>query len=578
MAEINVQPGQDLQAALNAAKPGDEVVIAAGATYTGNFVLPVRAAGGAVITVRSSTPLPLRRVGPDDAALMPTLVSGNGGSALTANGTAGWLLIGLRFLANAGGAGNVVELQDVKNVTLDRTLFVAPETGQRRGIAGNGEAVTLTRSYWSRIWAPTLQDSQAFCAWDGAGPYSLTDNYLEAASEPFMFGGASSRSADRIPSDILVESNLITKPIEWKGTAKAVKNLGELKAARRVTIRGNTFRNNWTDAQAGYAILFTARNDEGSAPWSVVEDVLFEHNVIEGTENGINILGYDSYKPSGRTTRVTIRHNLIRATGVMLQVGAEAGTVVWDHNTADQGYNAMTLYTGQIMLADGSVRNAAFAVESFTVTNSLMNHNEYGVFGEGSIGLAALTSMTRAFSWANDVIAGEGGWGRTYPPTTQQPATADYKTNFDASYHLVAASKYLKAGTDGLDLGVVWDGAPPPPPPPPPPFTVVTSGAFQIDVFYMDTAVKRSDRNGALIRWQLYSTQPVKAIELTLVGSGETPQETQYKVQQGADGRYYGGAIIRPTINGTWPLQIKATDARGNVGVAICKPGITVTP
>ena len=37
---IGVPNGGDLQAALNAAQPGDEVVLAAGATYVGNFVLP----------------------------------------------------------------------------------------------------------------------------------------------------------------------------------------------------------------------------------------------------------------------------------------------------------------------------------------------------------------------------------------------------------------------------------------------------------------------------------------------------------------------------------------------------------
>ena len=64
-------------------------------------------------------------------------------------------------------------------------------------------------------------------------------------------------------------------------------------------MRNNLFERNWTDAQNGFAILFTVRNDEGGAPWSVVEDVLFEQNVVRDTENGINVLGYDSYQRQG---------------------------------------------------------------------------------------------------------------------------------------------------------------------------------------------------------------------------------------------------------------------------------------
>jgi hypothetical protein len=37
---IEVAPDGDLQAALDAALPGDEIVLSAGAVYTGNFVLP----------------------------------------------------------------------------------------------------------------------------------------------------------------------------------------------------------------------------------------------------------------------------------------------------------------------------------------------------------------------------------------------------------------------------------------------------------------------------------------------------------------------------------------------------------
>jgi hypothetical protein len=325
---------------------------------------------------------------------------------------------------------------------------------------GNGRSITLTRSHISGIWRAG-QDSQAFCAWDGGGPFTITDNFLEAASENVMFGGANSQSAANIPSDILVEGNHFSKPLEWKGQPKAVKNLFELKSARRVVVRNNLFENNWTDAQNGYAILFTVRNDEGQSPWSVVEDVLFERNIVRNTENGINVLGYDSYQPSGRTTGVTVRHNLIITTGTFLQVGAEVGTLTLDHNTVDQGGTFAMLYSGDVWTAGSPARRAAaFAVESLTITNTLGYHREYGVIGDGAgIGTPALSGQTRSYTWTHNVLAGEGS--QTYPSVTWRPSEPEHKAQFAPDYSLVSGSKYRGAGKDGQDVGIVWSGGAP---------------------------------------------------------------------------------------------------------------------
>jgi hypothetical protein len=450
-ATLTVNAGGDLQAALNAAQPGDEIVVQAGARFTGAFRLPAKPAGP-VITIRSSAALPNRRLTPADAALLPTLVSGSVESALTGTNIANWRLDGLRFESNTGGQGTILSLQDATNITLDRLLIVGGADGQKRAIMGNGRQITLTRSHIANIWR-TGQDSQAFCAWDGGGPYTITDNHLEAASENVMFGGADSASPDRIPSDILVEGNIFSKRLEWRGQAKVVKNLFELKAARRVTVRNNVFERNWSDGQAGTAIVLTVRNQDGAAPWSVVEDVLFERNIIRETEGVFNILGYDNERPSGRTTRITLRHNIATGTGVFLLAGGEVGTVTIDHNTVDQGYNFITLYKGGIWPAGtGSPRPASFAIESLTVTNTIGNHNEYGVFGEDSgLGVSALTALTRHYAWSHNVLA--GGTGGAYPMPTWQPSMAAHRAEFGANYTLTPTSTYRRAGSDGQDLG-----------------------------------------------------------------------------------------------------------------------------
>jgi hypothetical protein len=459
-ATLYVNAGGDFQAALNNAQPGDTIVLQAGARFTGSFRLPVKPFGS-VITVQSSATLPSRRVTPADASLLPAIGSPNVEPALSGVGTANWRLDGLQFDSNPAGEYNIIELQDVANITMDRLLIVAGSEGQKRAVMGNGRQITLTRSHIANIWRYG-QDSQAFCAWDGAGPYTITDNYLEAASENIMFGGADSAAADRVPADILVEGNHVSKQLTWKGQGKAVKNLFELKSARRVTVRNNLFERNWTDGQSGVAILFSPRNQDGGAPWSVVEDVLFERNVVRETEGVFNISGYDNLRPSGHTTRITIRHNLTVGSGAFLLAGGEIGTLTLDHNTVDQGYNFATLFHGDVWVAGASEpRPGQFAIESLTITNTLANHSEYGVFGEGAgIGTIALAQLTRGYTWTHNVLAGGEGY-YSYPGVTWRPSVAEYKAQFSSDYRLTATSSYRNAGNDGKDLGVGWDTSAP---------------------------------------------------------------------------------------------------------------------
>src|SRR5881409_4170360 len=98
---ITVASGGDLQAALNAAQPGDVITLQAGATFQGPFTLPNKAGAG-WITVRtsapdSSLPAPGTRATPAHAAVMPkVVVAGNvGGAIRTAAGAHHFRFVGL---------------------------------------------------------------------------------------------------------------------------------------------------------------------------------------------------------------------------------------------------------------------------------------------------------------------------------------------------------------------------------------------------------------------------------------------------------------------------------------------------
>jgi hypothetical protein len=239
-ATITVKAGGDLQAALNAAAPGDTVLLQAGATFSGNFTLPNKS-GTTYITVRSSaadTSLPPAgvRISPTYASLLPKLRSPNTASVIkTASGAHHWKLQFLELQANSGGYGEIVRLgsgtetvlaNQARELVLDRVYIHGDaKLGSKRGIALNSGKTSIVNSYISDIKA-TGMDTQAICGWNGPGPYLIENNYLEAAAENIMFGGAEPAIQGLVPANITIRRNLITKNLKWQSavlTTPAVK-------------------------------------------------------------------------------------------------------------------------------------------------------------------------------------------------------------------------------------------------------------------------------------------------------------------------------------------------------------------
>jgi hypothetical protein len=388
---IAVPAGGDVQAAVDGAQPGDTIVLAAGATYRGPITLPAKAGDGWVL-IRSSAAdeLPAgRRVGPGDAPRMARIIGPRASepAVRTAPGAHHFKLVGLELTVAPGtysqglvllGTGDETsEAQFPHHLVIERCYVHGdPKTGGKRGIALNARHVAIVDSHFTD-WKGVGQETQAIAGWNGPGPFRIVNNHIEAAGVNVMFGGTDPAIPKLVPSDIEVRRNTFTKRLEWRGESWTVKNLFELKNARRVLIEGNVFERSWAAAQAGFAVLFTPRNADGKAPWSVVEDVTFANNVVRGAGSGMSITGQDDNQPSGQTRRILIANNLFadidaktwggRGWLFMIILGTRDVTI--EHNTG--------FPTGAVIGTDPP------AHRGFVFRNNIVGNGEYGVKGSG---------------------------------------------------------------------------------------------------------------------------------------------------------------------------------------------------
>ena len=353
-------------------------------------------------------------------------------------------------------AGVPAEAPD--NIIFDRVYIHGTATGNFfNGI--NAHFVNhfgLIDSYISDIHVVNNGGDSGIQVRHSLGPVKIDNNYIEAADINVFIGDNGNFADNEIPTDVQITRNTLFKPLSWKvgdpsyaGIHWTVKNLLELKAARRVLIEGNLLENNWTDGQDGTAVLFTPRGGP-------VSDVTFRSNVLRGSETGFNIIPADK-----AMWNVLLENNLLYNINYKLlnSAGSGGGPVtnfIIRHNT---WVGAVT--NSLMMLEQGSP-----AINGFVVYDNLFTNGTYGVIGTGTApGLSTITTYVTNYDWNNNVLIGAPSQYSTdsmfrgffYAASNSAVGFSGASLVNITDFRLSASSAYKGRGTDSKDMGVDID-------------------------------------------------------------------------------------------------------------------------
>jgi len=376
---IVLGPTDSLQSALSTAPAGLTIELTAGAIYTGNFI--IRKA----VTIRTKgADFGERRIAQTDAPAMAQLVPGNNGTVLdilpgVADVTIAKLRIGPAnsndlVLIGHGDSSQTTKEQQPKRIVFDQVLIEGDDAA-KRGIGLHGSDVTIKRCMVRNI-KRVGQDSQAIGSWNGEGPYTISDCYLEAAGETVMFGGSDPSIPGIVPSDILIDNCLLTKNMAWKVGGWTVKNGLEFKAGRRVIVRDTIIENVWQAGQSGFAVQITPQSQGGTLAGVITEDITFERVTVRNAGSGFNILGTPQIGTGLQTNKIAIRNcwivldkNTYGGQGWPVFVSRGPKDVTIEQNTIETNGN-------QFIYQDGP------PVEGFTFTGNLVpKTGAYGITG-----------------------------------------------------------------------------------------------------------------------------------------------------------------------------------------------------
>ena len=497
---IHLNSGDDLNAALQKAQPGDQLVLEAGSEFQGPVVLPnkkQRLTGGQKkwITIRSSklSELPPvgHRVRPENADRMATIFTDSTYPAITAEfGAHHFHFVGIEITSKSEQCFDLVRFGydrkqgSVQATKLDELPYKIvfercyihgnPMGSVRTGITMNTREFAVLDSFISEIHDKNAE-AQALVGFNGTGPFKIVNNFLEGAGENVMFGGADPKIDQIVPADILIERNYFFKPLRWKEGHPEyvqrwiVKNILEFKCAKRANVRGNIFENCWPAGQSGKAILFTPRNQGGKAPWVTVEDLVLQIISADGKRD----------RKSKSVKNILIRNNLILQVAENDDRGIRSFFELDGSDWREPAENVRIEHNvglfvpghGKCLMQIGS---SGTVIDGFVFRKNIFSLGRGGVLGRDSTpGISSLEKYIKQWTFRDNMLVGDTK-GKSYPSgnlTIPQVSDVDFVDPAVGDFRLSSASpgqklrgaddtppgidlQRLRAWTDGVDRGL----------------------------------------------------------------------------------------------------------------------------
>jgi hypothetical protein len=328
--QIRVEANSSLRAAVESAKCGDTLQLAAGASFDIKELPAKKCDDQHYITIRTDTPdskLPPEgtRISPAWAGVAslpgrPAYAQPPGGPAklmatlivkVPSGATLGdhYRFIGVEWVSEPGARiARLVTTEDADHVIFDRNWLHPPNDEQMNkgiGMVRSSRFIAVINSYLSGFHCVALTgyctDASAVGGGNGNAPIGtlkIYNNFLEASGENILFGGAGSEVN---PTDIEIRRNHLFKPMIWKegepgytpdasGNPPIVKNHFELKSGIRVLFEANLLENCWGGfSQTGFSILLTPLNQSGQCPKCAVTDITLRYNRIRNVSGVMEV-------------------------------------------------------------------------------------------------------------------------------------------------------------------------------------------------------------------------------------------------------------------------------------------------
>ena len=535
--QIHVATNSDLTEALDGAKCGDTLLLAAGAVYPMKSFPRKNCDDNHYITVRTDTPdskLPPEgtRISPAWAGVAslpgrPPFAQPAGGPAklmatISVKPETGiefgdhYRFIAIEWVPVADKKiARLLFTNEADHLIFDRNWVHGTdgiELGHGLGINGS-TYIAVIHSYFNSFTCTartgSCTDATAVGGGNGDLPtrtLKIVDNHLESSGQNFFLGGAAAKIR---PEDVEIRRNHLFKPMFWNPNSPdhreptpIVKNLFELKNARRVLFEANYLENCWPGfSQVGPAILLTPRNTAKKAlglvmcPDCAVTDVTIRYVWIRKVNQVLQIANIlDLVKPSpGNSYSI---HDVVAEGLRYPECGKGCGGALNELNGAvggspkesvmhDVAVNHITYIsmsrTKDLMILQGPPAKDADTPQMYNIawTNTISDVGLWGMWplgGTPEVNCANFMGATprsrieacwkSGSVFKGNVLAGGASIHGQHPDWPEGNLFADgldtvgfVKLNggLDGDYHLAASSKFKGKATDGRDPGADVD-------------------------------------------------------------------------------------------------------------------------